>query len=184
MRLHDDQLKDISARFQAEMKKGLSAESNAAAAVKMLPTHVRSTPDGTGHSHRWFSNFFGMLLQKYATRIYIYRYSAKQMIYLCLSLSFAEKGQFLALDLGGSKFKVLQVKVREGMGIRRGGVEMEEKIYPIPKELLSGRGTEVRMRGRERGWGGGTGDMDRDISGGGGIEEGYHLFLHRLSAAI
>ncbi|KAM8761943.1 hexokinase HKDC1-like [Acanthopagrus schlegelii] len=101
MRLHDDQLKDISARFQAEMKKGLSAESNAAAAVKMLPTHVRSTPDGT------------------------------------------EKGQFLALDLGGSKFKVLQVKVREGMGIRRGGVEMEEKIYPIPKELLSGRGTEL-----------------------------------------
>ncbi|XP_030271472.1 hexokinase HKDC1 isoform X1 [Sparus aurata] len=101
MRLHDDQLKDISARFQAEMKKGLSAESNAAAAVKMLPTHVRSTPDGT------------------------------------------EKGQFVALDLGGSKFKVLQVKVREGMGIRRGGVEMEEKIYPIPKELLSGRGTEL-----------------------------------------
>ncbi|KAI3377821.1 hypothetical protein L3Q82_008960 [Scortum barcoo] len=101
MRLHDDQLKDISARFQAEMKKGLSSESNAAAAVKMLPTHVRSTPDGT------------------------------------------EKGQCLALDLGGSKFKVLQVKVREGMGIRRGGVEIEEKIYPLPKELLSGRGTEL-----------------------------------------
>ncbi|KAM9366707.1 hexokinase HKDC1-like [Symphorus nematophorus] len=101
MRLHDDQLKDISARFQAEMKKGLSSESNAAAAVKMLPTHVRSTPDGT------------------------------------------EKGQFLALDLGGSKFKVLQVKVREGMGIRRGGVEMEEKIYSMPKEILIGRGTEL-----------------------------------------
>ncbi|XP_044202873.1 hexokinase HKDC1-like isoform X1 [Thunnus albacares] len=101
MRIHDDQLTDISARFQAEMKKGLSAESNAAAAVKMLPTHVRSTPDGS------------------------------------------EKGQFLALDLGGSKFKVLQVKVREGMGIRRGGVEMEEKTYSIPKELLIGKGTEL-----------------------------------------
>ncbi|XP_070825618.1 hexokinase HKDC1-like isoform X4 [Chaetodon trifascialis] len=101
MRLHDDQLKDISARFQAEIKKGLSSESNAAATVKMLPTHVRSTPDGK------------------------------------------EKGQFLALDLGGSKFKVLQVKVREGMGIRRGGVELEEKTYPIPKELLVGRGTEL-----------------------------------------
>ncbi|XP_020495919.1 hexokinase HKDC1 [Labrus bergylta] len=101
MRLHDDQLRDISARFQAEIKKGLSSESNAAAAVKMLPTHVRSTPDGT------------------------------------------EKGQFLALDLGGSKFKVLQVKVREGMGIRKGGVEIEEKNYPIPKELLTGRGTEL-----------------------------------------
>ncbi|TWW67263.1 putative hexokinase HKDC1 [Takifugu flavidus] len=101
MRLHDDQLNDISARFQAEMKKGLSSDSNAAASVKMLPTHVRSTPDGS------------------------------------------EKGQFLALDLGGSKFKVLQVKVREGMGIRRGGVEMEEKTYPIPEELLTGRGTEL-----------------------------------------
>uniref|UniRef100_A0A672ZFR3 hexokinase n=1 Tax=Sphaeramia orbicularis TaxID=375764 RepID=A0A672ZFR3_9TELE len=55
----------------------------------------------------------------------------------------SERGQFLALDLGGSKFKVLQVKVREGMGIRKGGVEMEEKIYPIPKELLIGRGTEL-----------------------------------------
>uniref|UniRef100_A0A672F8A9 Phosphotransferase n=1 Tax=Salarias fasciatus TaxID=181472 RepID=A0A672F8A9_SALFA len=100
MRLNDEQLNDISARFQAEMKKGLSAESNAAAAVKMLPTHVRSTPDGT------------------------------------------EKGQFLALDLGGSKFKVLQIKVREDQGIRKGGVEIEEKTYPIPNEVLNGRGTE------------------------------------------
>ncbi|XP_060924664.1 hexokinase HKDC1-like isoform X2 [Limanda limanda] len=101
MCLHDDQLSDISARFQAEMKKGLSAESNAAAAVKMLPTHVRSTPDGS------------------------------------------ERGQFLVLDVGGSKFKVLRVKVREGTGIRRGGVEMEERSYPIPQELLVGRGAEL-----------------------------------------
>lgn len=55
----------------------------------------------------------------------------------------AEKGEFLALDLGGSKFKVLQVRVREDEGIKRGGVQMKEKIYPIPKELLSGKGTEV-----------------------------------------
>lgn len=48
MRLHDDRLSDISKRFLAEMKKGLSAESTAAAAVKMLPTQVRSTPDGSG----------------------------------------------------------------------------------------------------------------------------------------
>lgn len=48
MRLHDDQLIDISARFQAEMRKGLSSDSNAAASVKMLPTHIRSTPDGSG----------------------------------------------------------------------------------------------------------------------------------------
>lgn len=49
MRLQDDQLIEISKRFLAEMKKGLSAESTAAATVKMLPTHVRSTPDGSGY---------------------------------------------------------------------------------------------------------------------------------------
>lgn len=56
MRLQDDQLNDISARFQAEMKKGLSAESNAAASVRMLPTYIRSTPDGSGYLHLLFSN--------------------------------------------------------------------------------------------------------------------------------
>lgn len=56
----------------------------------------------------------------------------------------------MALDLGGSKFKVLQVKVREGVGIRKGEVEMEEKTYPIPTEIRAGRGTEVS--GGDSGW--------------------------------
>lgn len=54
---------------------------------------------------------------------------------------FPEKGEFLALDLGGSKFKVLQVKVSEN-GKRN--VKMESETYPIPKEVFSGRSTEVR----------------------------------------
>lgn len=98
MRLSDDQLADISARFRQEMEKGLSNESNATAAVKMLPTHVYSTPDGS------------------------------------------EKGEFLALDLGGSKFKVLQVKVSED---GKGKVQMESETFPIPEEILNGRGTEL-----------------------------------------
>ncbi|KAL0964684.1 hypothetical protein UPYG_G00327530 [Umbra pygmaea] len=98
MRLSDEQLVDISARFRAEMEKGLSSESNATAAVKMLPTHVLSTPDGS------------------------------------------EKGEFLALDLGGSKFKVLQVKVSDN-GKR--SVEMESETYPIPEEVLYGRSTDL-----------------------------------------
>ncbi|XP_035255801.1 hexokinase HKDC1 isoform X2 [Anguilla anguilla] len=98
MRLSDEQLQDISARFRAEMEKGLSAESNETATVKMLPTHVLSTPDGS------------------------------------------EKGDFLALDLGGSKFKVLQVKVSED-GKRK--VEMNSLTYPIPAEVVNGRGTDL-----------------------------------------
>lgn len=69
-----------------------------------------------------------------------------------LSTLAAEKGQFLALDLGGSRFKVLCVKVREGKGVRRGRVEMQEKIFPIPPELLEGKGAEVR-RWHENGGG-------------------------------
>ncbi|MCJ8730353.1 hypothetical protein PDJAM_G00183490 [Pangasius djambal] len=98
MRLSDEQLLDIQSRFRVEMEKGLSKESNVAATVKMLPTHVRSTPDGS------------------------------------------EKGEFLALDLGGSKFKVLQVKVSED-GKRK--VQMESETFPVPDEVLSGRGTDL-----------------------------------------
>ncbi|XP_036402271.1 hexokinase HKDC1 isoform X3 [Megalops cyprinoides] len=98
MRLSDDQLLDISARFRAEMEKGLNGESNPTAAVKMLPTHVLSTPDGS------------------------------------------EKGEFLALDLGGSRFKVLQVKVSED-GKQK--VEMESQTYPIPEEVVNGRGADL-----------------------------------------
>lgn len=139
MRLGDEQLKDISSLFLAEMKKGLSAESNAAAVVKMLPTHVRSTPDGSGSKrHLFFSCFWMFSQQTLWTR--------------SLSTLAAEKGQFLALDLGGSRFKVLCVKVREGKGVRRGRVEMQEKIFPIPQELLEGKGAEVR-RWHENGGG-------------------------------
>lgn len=48
MRLSDENLMDVSKRFRREMDKGLGRDTNPTAAVKMLPTFVRSTPDGTG----------------------------------------------------------------------------------------------------------------------------------------
>ncbi|MGH0136376.1 UNVERIFIED_CONTAM: hypothetical protein FKN15_060975 [Acipenser sinensis] len=97
MRLSDEQLRDIMMRFRAEMENGLSRDTNPTATVKMLPTHVRSTPDGS------------------------------------------EKGEFLALDLGGSKFKVLRVKISDD-GKQR--VEMESQLYPTPEEITSGKGSD------------------------------------------
>ncbi|KAG8141104.1 hypothetical protein E2320_006777, partial [Naja naja] len=47
LRLSDDTLRDISKRFRKEMEKGLRADTNPTASVKMLPTFVRSIPDGT-----------------------------------------------------------------------------------------------------------------------------------------
>lgn len=51
-----------------------------------------------------------------------------------------EQGEFLALDLGGSNFRVLLVKV---MADGEQKVEMENQIYVIPEGLMRGSGTEV-----------------------------------------
>ncbi|KAM3835615.1 hexokinase HKDC1-like isoform 3-T3 [Vipera latastei] len=98
MRLSDDILHDVMTRFQAEMAKGLGRDTNPTATVKMLPTFVRSLPDGS------------------------------------------EKGEFIALDLGGSKFKVLHVKVAEE---GKQHVQMESQFYPTPKEIIQGSGTDL-----------------------------------------
>ncbi|KAG7222090.1 hypothetical protein INR49_016660 [Caranx melampygus] len=95
--LSDETLMDLAIRFRREMDKGLCRDTNPTAAVKMLPTFVRSTPDGT------------------------------------------EQGEFLALDLGGSNFRVLLVKVMAG-GERK--VEMENQVYAIPEHIMRGSGSE------------------------------------------
>ncbi|KAM4746428.1 hexokinase-2 [Anableps anableps] len=97
-KLSDQTLMELSVRFRREMDKGLCRDTNPTAAVKMLPTFVRSTPDGT------------------------------------------EQGEFLALDLGGSNFRILLVRVK-GNGEQK--VEMESQIYDIPELIMRGSGTEL-----------------------------------------
>ena len=53
----------------------------------------------------------------------------------------AETGKYLALDLGGTNFRVLVVKIRTGL---RKSVRMYNKIYAIPQEIMQGTGEEVR----------------------------------------
>ncbi|ERE66227.1 hexokinase-2-like protein [Cricetulus griseus] len=98
LKLSHEQLLEVKRRMKVEMEQGLSKETHAAAPVKMLPTYVCATPDGT------------------------------------------EKGDFLALDLGGTNFRVLLVRVRNG---KRRGVEMHNKIYSIPQEVMHGTGEEL-----------------------------------------
>ncbi|KAK1332928.1 hypothetical protein QTO34_006459 [Cnephaeus nilssonii] len=97
LKLSREQLLEVKKRMKLEMERGLSKETHAVAPVKMLPTYVCATPDGT------------------------------------------EKGDFLALDLGGTNFRVLLVRVRNG---KRRGVEMHNKIYAIPQEVMHGTGDE------------------------------------------
>ncbi|KAG8507409.1 putative hexokinase HKDC1, partial [Galemys pyrenaicus] len=98
MRLSDETLLDIMARFQNEMQKGLRKDTNPTASVKMLPTFVRAIPDGS------------------------------------------ENGEFLSLDLGGSKFRVLKVKVSEE---GKPNVQMESQFYPTPTEIIRGNGSQL-----------------------------------------
>lgn len=67
MRLSDDVLLDVMARFRAEMVKGLGRDTNPTATVKMLPSLVRSLPDGSGEfpllpQQCWFREQDGLLL--------------------------------------------------------------------------------------------------------------------------
>lgn len=48
LKLSHEQLLEVKQRMRIEMEKGLGKETHAEAAVKMLPTYVCSTPDGTG----------------------------------------------------------------------------------------------------------------------------------------
>uniref|UniRef100_A0A8D2N8S9 hexokinase n=1 Tax=Zonotrichia albicollis TaxID=44394 RepID=A0A8D2N8S9_ZONAL len=98
MRLSDETLLDVMARFRREMKNGLSRDFNPTATVKMLPTFVRSIPDGS------------------------------------------EKGDFIALDLGGSYFRILRVKVSHE---KKQTVQMESEIYNTPEDIMHGSGTRL-----------------------------------------
>ncbi|MEQ2217679.1 Hexokinase-1 [Xenoophorus captivus] len=53
MRFSDETLKDIMGRFRREMENGLGRDTNPTATVKMLPTFVRSIPDGSGRVYEW-----------------------------------------------------------------------------------------------------------------------------------
>ena len=48
LKLSREQLLEVKKRMKIEMERGLSKETHAIAPVKMLPTYVCATPDGTG----------------------------------------------------------------------------------------------------------------------------------------
>ncbi|MEQ2275166.1 hypothetical protein XENORESO_021839 [Xenotaenia resolanae] len=94
-RLNKEELEEVMKRMQHEMIRGLRLETHEEASVKMLPTYVCSTPEGS------------------------------------------EVGDFLALDLGGTNFRVMLVKVGEDE--ERGfKVETKNQMYSIPEDAMTG----------------------------------------------
>ncbi|NXA43927.1 HXK4 Glucokinase, partial [Eudromia elegans] len=94
-RLKEEDLKKVMHRMQKEMDRGLKLETHEEASVKMLPTYVRSTPEGS------------------------------------------EVGDFLSLDLGGTNFRVMLVKVGEGEE-GQWKVKTKHQMYSIPEDAMTG----------------------------------------------
>ncbi|TNN40492.1 Glucokinase [Liparis tanakae] len=101
--LKKDELKEVMKRMQREMDRGLRLETHEEASVKMLPTYVCSTPEGS------------------------------------------EVGDFLALDLGGTNFRVMLVKVVEDEE-RSWKVETTNQMYSIPEDAMTGTAQMVRLQ--------------------------------------
>ncbi|KAJ8266840.1 hypothetical protein GJAV_G00135280 [Gymnothorax javanicus] len=97
-RLSEAKLREVSSRLRKDLIRGLGKHTHRRAPVKMLPTFVRATPDGT------------------------------------------EKGDFLALDLGGTNFRVLHVRVEED---KQRMIKMDSKICAIPQEIMVGPGEQL-----------------------------------------
>ncbi|ERE90381.1 glucokinase-like protein [Cricetulus griseus] len=93
--LREEDLKKVMRRMQKEMDRGLRLETHEEASVKMLPTYVRSTPEGS------------------------------------------EVGDFLSLDLGGTNFRVMLVKVGEG-DAGQWSVKTKQQMYSIPQDAMTG----------------------------------------------
>ncbi|XP_030649136.1 hexokinase-2-like [Chanos chanos] len=97
-RLSVEKLREVMSRLRKDIIRGLGKHTHKRAPVKMLPTFVRDTPDGT------------------------------------------EKGDFLALDLGGTNFRVLHVRVEEDL---QKMVKMDSKVCAIPQEIMLGTGEQL-----------------------------------------
>lgn len=60
-----------------------------------------------------------------------------------LTVSPTENGDFLALDLGGTNFRVLHVRVVEE---EQRVLKMDSQICAIPQEMMLGPGEEVKHK--------------------------------------
>nr|KAF6469462.1 glucokinase [Molossus molossus] len=101
--LQEEDLKKVMRRMQKEMDRGLRLETHEEASMKMLPTYVRSTPEGS------------------------------------------EVGDFLSLDLGGTNFRVMLVKVGEGEA-GQWSVKTKHQMYCIPEDAMTGTAEMHQMK--------------------------------------
>lgn len=110
----------VKSRMRAGLEAGLRTKGPSE--VKMLPSFVYRTPDGTGR------------------RSNLTRIQSKTSDPEPIKLVFLEHGKYLALDLGGTNFRALLVNFKTGL---QQNTRLNHKIYTIPLEIMQGTGEEV-----------------------------------------
>ncbi|KAI6237660.1 hypothetical protein M3Y95_00288800 [Aphelenchoides besseyi] len=90
--LSDDQLRSIMQKLDAGIDEGLDPQTAPKASVKMLPSYVRATPNGS------------------------------------------ERGDYLALDLGGTNFRVLLIRLEASKS------DISSRIFRVPDHVQKGTG--------------------------------------------
>lgn len=141
-RLKEEDLKKVMYRMQKEMDRGLKLETHEEASVKMLPTYVRSTPEGSGTA---LPGRTGIAPGPLPCHLFPGPRQARcGRLRPAMSWSayvpppgFAEVGDFLSLDLGGTNFRVMLVKVGEGEE-GQWKVKTKHQMYSIPEDAMTG----------------------------------------------
>lgn len=103
-------------RFLNEIDLGLKKKTHHKADIKCFVTYVQDLPNGTGNK------IINLPINFNNKRTHF----------------FAERGKFLALDLGGTNFRVLLIHLKGD-----GEFEMQSKIYAIPQSIMIGSGTQL-----------------------------------------
>lgn len=134
----DKHIKEIMSRLHNDLLKGLGSNTHADAIVKCWVTYIQDLPNGKGKA--FFVQYsFNILntnqsFQWNATKVFDLN-TAVLILDWYWGLHFVpERGKFLALDLGGTNFRVLIINLGDNH------FDMQSKIYAIPNHIMTGTG--------------------------------------------
>ncbi|KAK9751484.1 Hexokinase [Popillia japonica] len=119
--LSEEQLRQLMKTFHHEILQGLGKKTHDNATVKCFVTYVQDLPTGQGLGKKTHDNATVKCFVTYVQDLPTGR----------------EKGKFLALDLGGTNFRVLLIELSENH------FEMKSKIFAIPQHIMLGSGEQL-----------------------------------------
>lgn len=106
--------------LEISIRDGLRKETNPSSSVKCYVTYVQDMPNGTGR-------YIELVIWLFSLSTTVYK-----IIY------FLERGKFLALDLGGTNFRVIFVELGENNYFH-----MDSDIFKVPAHIQTGNGIQV-----------------------------------------